>query len=448
MPDYARIVVFLLLASVPTISNAASGTAASSESTITVSGGGIPAAETYRLAQMYGDWFATATDAHASLTMRTLPGAHQARLGIEWDGKGLTQTIDAAKSDIHSNSKFLFSLHLTGAGAYTQDAQLRGSDAITIQITRMDNLTLEATFNGTVTSAAHTGTAKESLKITGVIKLHREATAEKPTGTFGNCDPQIHDRLAGAEWRSPSECEVKFDAYARRGLTAALQPVIDGLAAQGWKVVSSVETQSLTSIPRHTESKPFQLTEQSMHQGGAFFASLSLDPNSPIYQEYNQLAMDEMKKIITAAQAGKTVPMDAATSASRALEENTKIGIRVGINYGNAGMTNFKAGHTVKPLPGGGFTVEVPYEQPPTGGGPDGAVRILHIFLGAWSPAPTSTSTGTGENIQVKGTLDSGSANLLKVQNVSIQIQAGAAQAQQVLKLLDWNALQQLMAGK
>jgi hypothetical protein len=73
---------------------------------------------------------------------------------------------------------------------------------------------------------------------------------------------------------------------------------------------------------------------------------------------------------------------------------------------------------------------------------------VLHVFLGAWSPTPTSASTGTGENISVKGTLDSSPANLLKVQNVSFRIQAGTAQAQQVLKLVDWNALQQLMAGR
>jgi len=237
--------------------------AAASESTITVSGAGITS-ETYHLAQVYGDWFVTATDAHASLTLRTLPGAHQAQLGIGWDGKGPTQTIDAAKNDVHSGRGFDFSLHLTGAGPYGQSAQLRGSDTITVTITKMDSLTLEATFTGTATGTG-------PLTISGVLKLHRAATAEKPTGTFGNCDPQIYDRLAGAEWRSPSDCEVKFDAYVRKGLTAAIQPAIDALTAQGWNITSAVEAQSLTSIPRHTEDKPFQMTEQQTHQGGAFY---------------------------------------------------------------------------------------------------------------------------------------------------------------------------------
>jgi len=439
MRDIARTAAFLLLAAVPTIAYGTTGTAAASESTITVSGAGIPG-ETYHLAQMYGDWFATATDAHAMLTMRTLPGAHQAQVGIEWDGAGMTKTIDAAKNDIHSNSKFSFSLHLTGAGAYNQDVQLRGADTITVTITRMDNLSLEATFSG-----AATGTGP--LKITGVIRLHREATAEKPTGTFGNCDPHIYDKLAGAEWRSPSDCEVKFDAYARKGLSAALQPVIDGMAAQGWKVTNAVETQSLTSIPRHTEGKPFQLTEQAMHQHGAFFVSLALDQSSPTYQRLSQASTDAMQKAAADMKGGNYQSMTAATEAYRTLEENTKINIIVGINYAGGGMVNFKAGHTVKPLPGGGFAIDVPNEQSPGGGGPDGAMHVLHVFLGAWSPA-TSKPSGDGEDISVKANLDTSPASLLKVQNVSIRIQAGSAQAQQVLKLIDWNALQALMAGR
>jgi hypothetical protein len=185
-----------------------------------------------------------------------------------------------------------------------------------------------------------------------------------------------------------------------------------------------------------------------MHQGGAFFVSLALPESSPIYQSYNQAAMDEMTKVVAAAQAGKNLPMDKAAEASRALEEDTKIGIRVAINSGGAGMVNFKTGHTVKPLPGGGFTLEVPYEQPPGGGGPDGAQRILHVFFGAWAAAPTSKPSGAGEDIAVKATLDASPANLLKVQNVSIRIQAGTEQAQQLIKLIDWGALQALTAGK
>ena len=135
------------------------------------------------------------------------------------------------------------------------------------------------------------------------------------TGTFGSCDPVIHDQLAGAEWRSPSECEVKFDAYVRQGLTAALQPVIDNLTANRWSLARHVELQSLTSIPRHTETKPFQLNEQQMHQNGAFYLEFSLDQSSPLFQQYDQPVQASMKKFGDAMKSMNAASMTAAQNA-------------------------------------------------------------------------------------------------------------------------------------
>jgi hypothetical protein len=440
MRDCLRVASYLLIASLTTLAKA-QHIAAASESTITVSGVGI-ANETYHLAQVYGDWFVTATDAHASLTLRTLPGAHQAQLTIGWDGKGPMQTIDAAKSDVHSGRGFDFSLHMTGAGPYGQSAQLRGSDTITVTITKMDSLTLEGTFSGAATGAG-------PLTISGVIKLHRTATAEKPTGTFGNCDPQIYDRLAGAEWRSPSDCEVKFDAYVRKGLAAALQPVIDTLTAQGWNITSAVETQSLTSIPRHTEDKPFQLAEQQMHQGGAFYVSLALDKSSPVYQQYDsrtQVAMQQMAEQMKAGVASVTKSTtDALRNAAKEQEEHTTLQIGIAINAAGTGITIFKGGHTVTPLPTGGFAVSAPFVQPPGGGGEDGAQRVTYVFLGPFTQPAAAASSGP-ETVQVKATLNN--ARLMSVQTIRIRIQSGTDLAQQLIKLIDWSALQNLMEGR
>lgn len=439
MHNCTLIAATLLLAALPSPA-ISQHIAAASESTLTVSGAGITS-ETYHLAQVYGDWFVTATDAHASLTLRTLPGAHQAQFTIGWDGKGPMQTIDAGKSDVHSQSGFDFSLHLTGTGPYSQSVQLRGADVVAVTITKMDSLTLEATFSGSATGAG-------PLTISGVLKLHRTATAEKPTGTFGNCNPQIYDRLAGAEWRSPSDCEVKFDAYVRKGLTAALQPAIDTLTAQGWNITSAVETQSLTSIPRHTEDKPFQLVEQQMHQGGAFYVSLALDKTSPIYQQYDskvQAAMQQMADHMKAGVASVTKSTtDALHDATKEQEEHTTLQISVAINSAGTGITIFKGGHTVTPLPTGGFAVSAPYVQAPGGGGEDGAQRVAYVFLGPVTQPAAAASSGA-ENVQVKGTLNN--ARLMSVQTIRIRIQSGTDLAQQVIKLIDWSALQNLMAG-
>lgn len=290
------------------------------------------------------------------------------------------------------------------------------------------------------------------LLLASIFSLAHAAATEATTGTFGNCDAQIHDKLVGAEWRSPSDCEVKFDAYARKGLTAALQPVIDNLTALGWGVTGEVEAQSLTSIPRHTADKPFQLAEQQLHQGGAFFVTLGLDKSSPIFAQYDQAVQAAGTKFAAALKsmnaADGVAAQNALSDATKAEAEHTEIHISVSINSSSVGITDFKGGHTVTTLPTGGFAVSAPYVQAPTGGDITAAQRVTYVFLGPFTP-PTAAGPGTGgENIQVKGSLSSAPPKLLTVQSVVIRIQTGTDLAKQVMQLIDWNAIKNLMAGK
>lgn len=291
-----------------------------------------------------------------------------------------------------------------------------------------------------------------SILLVAALPVIAHQTAAQTTGTFGNCDPQIHDKLAGAEWRSPSDCEVKFDGYVRKGLTAALQPVIDNLTAHDWGVTGEVELQSLTSIPRHTETKPFQLAEQQMHQGGAFFVTLGLSKDSPIFAQYDQPVQAAMVQFGAALKsmnpADGEAAQDALTAATKAEVEHTEIHVSVSINLSGVGITTFKGGQTVWLSPGGGFAVSAPFVQAPTGGDVSAAQAVTYVFLGPFTP-PAAAGPGTGgENIQVKGSLSSVPSRLLSVQDVCIRIQTGPDLAKQVIQLIDWNAIKNLMAGK
>ena len=291
-----------------------------------------------------------------------------------------------------------------------------------------------------------------SIFLLAALPTFAHHLAAQTTGTFGNCDPQIHDQLVGAEWRSPSDCEVKFDAYARKGLTAALQPVIDNLTAHEWGVTGEVELQSLTSIPRHTEGKAFQLAEQQMHQGGAFFITLGLDKNSPIFAQYDQPVQTAMAQFGAALKSMNPADGEAAqaalTAATKAEVEHTEIHLSVSINLSGVGISTFKGGQTVWQLPSGGFAVSAPFVQAPTGGDESAAQAVTYVFLGPFTP-PAAAGPGTGgENIQVKGSLSPAPAKLLSVQNVCIRIQTGTDLAKQVIQLIDWNAIKGLMAGK
>ncbi len=276
--------------------------------------------------------------------------------------------------------------------------------------------------------------------------------AAQTTGTFGTCDPVIRDQLVGAEWRSPSECEVKFDSYVRNGLTVALQPVVDKLTANRWTMARHVDLQSLTSIPRHTETKPFQLNEQQMHQNGAFYLQFTLDQSSPVFLQYDQTVQVETKKLGEALKSMNAADMAAAQNAlqgaTKAEVEHTSILITVSINSGSEEVKTFKGGHAVTILPGVGFAVSAPFVQAQTGGDISAAQRVTYVFLGSFTPPPSSRPSTGDEDFQVKGSLRSATTRLLSVQNICIRIQTGSDLAQQIIQFIDWSALQKLMIAK
>jgi len=89
--------------------------------------------------------------------------------------------------------------------------------------------------------------------------------------------------------------------------------------------------------------------------------------------------------------------------------------------------------------------VSAPFVQPPGGGGEDGAQRVTYVFLGPFTQPAAAASSGP-ETVQVKATLNN--ARLMRVQTIRIRIQSGTDLAQQLIKLIDWSALQNLMAGR
>jgi hypothetical protein len=407
-----------------------------SESKITVSGAGI-AGETYSFSEAHGDWFSTATDGHAALTLMSPAGAHRAQLSLQWDGKGLTQTItNANNSDVGGNNRYTFYLHLLGTGAYQQTAQPRGGDAIKVTVTRMDDQALEATIAGSATGAG-------PLRISGVIKLRKAggATVVASAG-FGDCDAQIHDKLAGAEARSPSECEVKFDTYVRQTLVSAVGPVVDSLTKQSWVEIKKPNLGPITAIARNSEKAPYKL--QSTHEG-AVGMSLAMAATSPGYQKYNQPVADAMKKM-GAGGADAAGAMAEMQEAGRTADANTKVTISLSINEAMVGITNFKNGHTVTPVMGG-FAVVVPYAQAATGGDISAAQQATYVFVGAFAPAGSKAGAGGAEQITVAGNLNAGKEQFA-VQNVRIRIQASKELAEQVMGLVDWAAIQRLMTAK
>jgi hypothetical protein len=437
MRPFARIAVLTALAAL--LPPAFTATIVS-ESRITVIGGAF-AGETFTLPRVDGDWFVTHGDAHAGLALRpAATAAHQGTFNIEWDGKGATQTVNAGNNDQVKNDQ-RFAFHLQFLAPYNQTVQLRGADAIEITIVRMDDLNLEANIAGSAT-----GAGPGPVRIAGVIKIHRDTSDQKVTGVFGNCDPGIHDKLVGAEWRSPSECEAEFDRYIRGALSGPFARVETALTQGDWEETRKPKFNPITSIARHSESHPYDL-QSSL--GGLIRFQFQLRLGSE-QEKRNQAALDavtqKMADAMKSAAAAEAFNAE-LTKITHVTEGSGKIAVAVGINSEWLGIVNFQGAYTASQIPGVGYSLTAPYVQSRGGGDIGGSHETTYVFLGGWAPATNTKSGGSDTNIVVKASLNP-KGPTLSVQNIWVEIQANAELAQKAIGLVDWNALKQLLAAK
>src|SRR5579883_2278163 len=158
-------------------------TAVTSDTRIAINGG-----ESLTLPQVHGDWFSTPTDAHVSVDLQ----GTTARLSLQLDGLNATQIINRENNTDAGGSHVSFFWHSPG-----HDVSPHGSDAITVQVEHLDDRDFEGRLSGTA----------EGVTFTGSIHLHRDnPPPPKLTGKYGDCDNVIHDKLALAQNRSPSDC--------------------------------------------------------------------------------------------------------------------------------------------------------------------------------------------------------------------------------------------------
>jgi len=410
-----------------------------STSQIAIRGGGFEG-QTLSLTKVSGDWFAAGGDAHANLDLETAPGPQHVIVQLQWDGPGTTHTITHDTNEtVVGTGHSTFYLMLPGDGINNQAAAPHDSDVVTVTVTHMDDNTLEARLAGTATT-------NEKVRFSGTIALHRTGThAVSSTGGWHDCDAQIHDKMVGAENRSPSECEARFDRHVREALQQAFVPVIAGFTRDDWAVAKEPHMGPVTGMARHSENAPYRLS--SAHEGN-FAIHLALKTDSPAYQRYAEAFQKQMAKMQEAGAkdggAGSQQAIAQMAQTLTAQEDNTKIEISVSINSSAAGVVNYRGNHELAALPGGGSVLFVPAAQSPTGGGSDAAQGMTWVLLGAWG-VPAAKSLGSdGEHIDVKGGLRPGKPQLA-VQNVWVRIRSSRELAQKVIDRIDWNLIRALL---
>ncbi len=417
--------------------------------TITVTGAGEQSG-TYNPKYLAGDWFTTSSDGHATVTFDTGMGARRAKLDLEWDGASTTQTFNKEREALGNHKGASFYLSLMGSGAEDQMGEPSGSNTVTLTITKMDATTLEARFDGTVTKYTNMTRGNPEWHVSGTLNLHRFMTPNgtttylsangATTGSLGNCDATIHDKLVGAEWRSPSECEVKFDQHVREAIDRSLAPALHSLTGAGWSANKQPKLGPIDSIARHTETKPYQLDFTS---AGAYVFSLrnaNAGKNSAAQQEAMQQQMAVLMKDIAKNQK----QIEALSHQSATLGQGDNLSVRVTVNDTSVEVVSFRPPFTTSPLPGGGVVLHIPAAQARTGGGEDAAMPETLILLGPWGAASGKKLDAESEVVHATAALNK-TKPLLSVQTITVRVEGTDANAKQFIQSIDWSALRSLL---
>jgi hypothetical protein len=426
-----------------------------SNSSITVSGPVIGGTRTIALPWMNnfenkGDWYVTPTDAHAGLLLSDASAMKEGRIDLELNGKQPTFVLDHGNNKNTGHKTDLWFGVMVGSAQKSTTFTLDDNDEVTLAVTRMDSLTLEATVSGTLTQAGlmeRNGHDAYQVKVQGVISLHRaSAPAEKSAGNYTSCDPIIHDWLNQAENRAPAECEVRFDQDVRAAMTKAFEPTYAAFAAQQWRVMRSPKTGLPDAMPRGSEKMPYRF---GFGDSAAGF-ELAMDSGAPEFQRLKAAAdapdpglahVMELMKQGKYAEAQAAANLTNANRPNNALGEfrgNTRLVVTPVINQADLSIVNFHGAFAAAPLAGGGTVLYLPEAQP-AGGGSSGE-PMTYVLLGPWAQPGAARLDADGTRVSARATL-SPSAPRLSVQTVVIGFHCSRELAQKAIQTVDWSVL-------
>jgi hypothetical protein len=117
----------------------------------------------------------------------------------------------------------------------------------------------------------HADTAKVSTGGAGAARAKEKpsqpqsANQGSPAQVFGMaCDSTLHDAIASRQYRSPTDCEVKFDDHLRNGLLDAVKPAIQELQKAGWSPFQQPSIDRMAGLAR--DYKVYRMESTARHE--------------------------------------------------------------------------------------------------------------------------------------------------------------------------------------
>ena len=373
------------------------------------------------------DWFVTANYSHCAITFKGPFDTRELTLAIEWSGKKDEYVITNETSHAGDRSgDFLLSCpdkdtYGDGLGAHPE-----GDQQVKVKVEKITDENISGNISGLISDG------RDIIKINGRFSLAKKATAKsisKSTSlTFKDCDNAIHDKLTGAQDRSPTECEVKYDLEVKTAFQKAFENVVSGFQNDHWLVKKITTLDPITHAPRSSDNSSFL---------GSYGIELEMDPENDKYatfkKRYNELL-----------NGGGTQGVTEIASFLKQMTGSTSIKIYAGVNSTYSSMYIYKEGHKMLKAPGASYVIESPYMQSGGGGGIESSVGADYIYIGNWKAPVIVKDSDGGETIKVMPVIVK-SGTTLSVKNVTIRIECNSELAEQILKGIDLSKLTSLL---
>ena len=377
-----------------------------------------------------GDWFATENDGHGTIEFDAMYSNRKLKLYLEWDGK---EPVHAINNDIrHEQRKGDFLISMDDKAVYGDglNAYPSGEDQVKIIIHSIDDAKLSGELSGMITQG------NQEVKVSGTFSLEKKQAAASGkkivTLSYKDYDNVVHDKLTGAENRSPSESEAQYDLDVRQTLRDAFRLVISSLQKDAWQIDEQTGLDPLDGVQRGSEKRLFKTT---------YDLRLSLTQASPVFAHY-------MEKINELTEKSRNNPtkenFEEVMKVGHELNGATHISIAAFVNNHSASFSNFKGGIKVSSVGDNVFKIQGPSMQARTGGGEDNSVDATIFLIGKWKQPVVQKLDEKESEVNSTAILNN-SPTQLKAQNIVIRIECSPALAEQIIKNLDIEKLRSLV---
>ena len=259
-----------------------------------------------------------------------------------------------------------------------------------------------------------------------LLMISRQGISQSTSASFKDCDNVVHDKLTGAQNRSPTDCEVKYDLYVKNAFIEAFDKVVKFFPENNWQINKVTDLTPLTGIPRMKLNDSWP----------SYYLDIGMNHDAPAYKKYVEEQSAQMNKT--------DVQMQEILKLGYEIHGATAIIIYGHINRNQRQETvTFKGKHKILQVKGTDYVVQYPYAQALSGGGVESALVVTDVFLGSWKMA-YKVQSDASENLIAQPAYNK-NGERLNIQNISLRIECNPELAEQVLKQIDFGKLKAIL---